>query len=616
MAKVITENFRVESSNEFVKSYRTNNEAVVRAFQEGLTSWNDDLPEQYIEEDYANTAPELVPDGQKLLDKQLQSITAIARQNINTILPQNTYYVMASSVSSDNDAENTQKTKREFQRRVLFGNKLDETNIRYMFRNNPWVTGTVYQAFDDMVDMEGTNFYVTVLDGDITSGSFKVFKCIRNGGGVPSVVRPSTSNLDIFFETTLEDGYIWKYMFEIPPSEYLVFATNATLPYFADNNVLDKAVERISDIIVENSDFAAFTDFLVGDRSEGSLKPAAAVLETAEIDSIPDQTYRLSLTSINPVRSQLNAYTNMYMRIVATGEIFDIIGSTIPTTPNIDASTNKTLVIFVKTATDMTQKINEEIEIVPKIEITRPDVKSLDVEQAIAYGVLDYTGTLKGVNFISKGKGYKNASAELVLPPPIIARAINNQLRVIMTPTGGHGANPILELFMSQVAITTNFFKDPLRDTPDTNFYTKIGLVKNPVFKSGVTPLTFDNRVKITINSDVEADFPVNAFVTQEIGSQEVQGTVHEVEWDEQEQVTNIWLHDTIGTYSAQFTSNLPCEVRPSFESSQRPSTFIINNVVTELYEPYSGQLLHFVNFEPIERTPDRREKIKLVFDF
>jgi hypothetical protein len=38
--------------------------------------------------------------------------------------------------------------------------------------------------------------------------------------------------------------------------------------------------------------------------------------------------------------------------------------------------------------------------------------------------------------------------------------------------------------------------------------------------------------------------------------------------------------------------------------------------VNTGKYVDYSGDLLHFVDFDAIAREPERREKIKFVFDF
>ena len=160
MAKVVTENFRVESTNEFVDSFADANG--------------------------------------------------------------NNYYIMASSVDEDSTIANTQKDIREFQRKVVFGNKIDSSNVRYMFNIKPWVTGTVYDIFDDTQDMSTKNFYVTVLDGTINETSYKVYKCLRNNNGAPSTDSPPTSELDSEYEITSGDGYVWKYLFDVSASTIFI----------------------------------------------------------------------------------------------------------------------------------------------------------------------------------------------------------------------------------------------------------------------------------------------------------------------------------------------------------------------------------------------------------
>ena len=157
MAKVVTENFRIETSNEFVKSF----------------------------EDMAS----------------------------------NDYYIMGSSYSKNNTISNSQKEIRDFERRVIFGNRITTDDVRYMFNIKPWSTGTVYDSFDDTQDMSTKNFYVTVLDGPINETSYKVFKCIRNNNGAASTQEPSTTQESVNFETTVSDGYIWKYLFSVPPAD-------------------------------------------------------------------------------------------------------------------------------------------------------------------------------------------------------------------------------------------------------------------------------------------------------------------------------------------------------------------------------------------------------------
>ena len=54
--------------------------------------------------------------------------------------------------------------------------------------------------------------------------------------------------------------------------------------------------------------------------------------------------------------------------------------------------------------------------------------------------------------------------------------------------------------------------------------------------------------------------------------------------------------------------------------STTTASTLTINNASTDVtygkYSPYTGQVLHFVDFDPIQRQATRKEKIKFIFDF
>ena len=126
-----------------------------------------------------------------LTDTTEQAITSIVRAEINEFLPENNYYVMGSSIDKTNDILNSQFEKREFLRRVIFAKKIDVSNIKYMFNRIPWAENTVYDAFDDIEDIETLNMFVTVPDGEQNEGPYKVFKCISNSNGAPSTAKPS-----------------------------------------------------------------------------------------------------------------------------------------------------------------------------------------------------------------------------------------------------------------------------------------------------------------------------------------------------------------------------------------------------------------------------------------
>jgi len=552
MAKVVTENFRVESTNEFVDSFADANG--------------------------------------------------------------NNYYIMASSVNEDSTIANTQKDIREFQRKVVFGNKIDSSNVRYMFNIKPWVTGTVYDIFDDTQDMSTKNFYVTVLDGTINETSYKVYKCLRNNNNSPSVDTPPTAELESGYEVTSGDGYVWKYLFDVPPAQYLLFGTSKFLPFIPNSAVTAAATQSISDILITDVDAGAFKPYLIGE--DGT--PTKATIASVSSDIIVDQ-YQLQLTCSRVPKNATNAYTNMYVR-TTSGHIFDIVESSIPA--NVDSTTNKTLNIFVKTPINLNNEAGLSggaCFIVPKVYITEPDDST--GTQAIAYGVLSNEGTLTSINFKTKGSGYTSASAQVKAPPALIFA--DTSVRTIVSPTGGHGSDPVHELFMSKVGTVTSFVTDTNTNIPDSNQFTKIGLVKNPTFRDGTYPADFDNRVGITVGEVLDASQVAVGSVVKQASSYdidgnpvgtEVVGIVHEVK--ALPEATGLFIVNNVGAYSKEFEAG----TFQIFAAEGNANTSYQGSISTisrrHKYNKYSGEVMHFVDFDPITRTATSKEKVKLIFDF
>ena len=553
MAKVVTENFRVESTNEFVDSFANANG--------------------------------------------------------------NNYYIMASSVSEDSTIANTQKDIREFQRKVVFGNKIDSSNVRYMFNIKPWVTGTVYDIFDDTQDMSTKNFYVTVLDGTINETSYKVYKCLRNNNNSPSVDTPPTAELESGYEVTSGDGYVWKYLFDVPPAQYLLFGTSKFLPFIPNSAVTAAATQSISDILITDVDAGAFKPYLIGE--DGT--PTKATIASVSSDIIVDQ-YQLQLTCSRVPKNATNAYTNMYVR-TTSGHIFDIVESSIPA--NVDSTTNKTLNIFVKTPINLNNEAGLSggaCFIVPKVYITEPDDST--GTQAIAYGVLSNEGTLTSINFKTKGSGYTFASAEIKAPPAV--QFSDTSVRTIVSPSGGHGSDPVHELFMSKVGTVTSFVTDTNTSIPDSNQYTKIGLVKNPTFRDDTYPADFDNRVLVSIDEALDASQVVVGSIVKQASSYdidgnpigtEVVGTVHEIITPLNNQ-TGLYIVDNVGAYSKEFEAGTFQIFAAEGNANTSYQGAISTVSIRHKYNKYSGEVMHFVDFDPITRTATSKEKVKLIFDF
>lgn len=583
MAKIVTENFRVETTNELYKSFFNRNDSVVANFQSELGSYS-------------------VDNSLGLTENNVSQISALIANDLESLVPDNNYYIFASSVEKAPEIQNTQRDKRDFQRRIVFGNKITENDIYHMFDRYPWSQNVIYDSFDDSVDITNLNMYVNVLDGDLNEAPYKVFKCIRNNNGAVSTVKPSTSNLNPNFETTLSDGYVWKYMFEVTPSDYITYSTTQSLPYTPNQTIIDAAVESVSDIRIDRTRVGLFSAYNLG----------STTVKSVTVEDATNNTYKIELDVQNEPQSSDGSYVNMYLRLSISGELFDIINSAIPLNPSIEISDNRILNVFVQSDQNLLNVIasGASTKVVPKIKVSKSSG-----DDCVAYGSLDSEGTLNDIFFKNKGTQYKYATAVISLPDAIQEYADENSLRVILSPRGGHGSDPISELRMSKLIVVTNFVSNELTNIPSVNSYTQVGLIKNPLFADGTFPKDLDNRMVIIASGDIRSSvIAADSFVYQDKIDETVSGKIHHIEYDASANQTTIYLVDYVGDFEGEFASG-PAYAKTN-QDDLTSDSFTINTVTKGNYVPYTGDLLHFVDFDAITRNPARKEKVKFVFDF
>ena len=112
---------------------------------------------------------------------------------------------------------------------LVFGKQIQPDDVVYLIRNIPWVTGTVYDCYDQNdANLYDRDFYVI-------TDKREVYKCIYNNAGGESTVRPDLTSTYGTFATA--DGYIWKYMFTINSTEDIKFSGDDYIPVTANSDV-------------------------------------------------------------------------------------------------------------------------------------------------------------------------------------------------------------------------------------------------------------------------------------------------------------------------------------------------------------------------------------------
>ena len=657
MAKIITENFKVETSNELFNSFKNINSTLSANFLSSLQAYN-------------------INNSLGLSTGNNSAIQDFVDEQLQILRPESYYYIMASSVDKNNNILNTQKEKRDFQRRVIFGNKVTDADVRYMFYKNNWVSGTTYDDFDDKEDVTLMNTTVTVPDDE---GNYLVFKCLENNSGGASTVTPSLSGIDPasyeFIATA--DNYVWKYMFAVSASEAAIYQTTDSLPLpypaYGDAQVISAASESVSQIIIEETPANQFSAYLFGEATSSTNSSDVIVFSTVQNANIKNLVVSITPKVGFSLYTNTNAYANMYLK-TPNGEVYDILASSFAEEDKLNITIDTTDSITPTTV----------CQVVPKINVSQ---STLTGTPCRAYGVINQYGTLIRVGFRTKGTEYKFATAEMAYPRSLTTPGTTT-LRCVVSPRGGHGSNPIAELAMSRLAIITNFSGESAT-IPDSNTYTKVGLVKNPMFNDGVYVDSFDNRTSITLAGNRTSVALPNYYIQQYIKTVAVNvlaigttyvitslGNTTQTQWnvaagtsgvvyavgstitasavtsgtgtvstfrlspvagtilDSGDEIVSAKIHESIYNSSANTTTVYLVDYYGNFENTfhkgtiyvksslaqTTATTLSINNASTDVvygkYTPYTGELLHYVDFDPITRQLERKEKIKFIFDF
>ena len=130
--------------------------------------------------------------------------------------------------------------------------QIDANDICAVVPRHDWIAGYTFDMYDEYSSnnpafsgataLENAEFYCLTDD-------YNVYKCLYNNNNSPSSVRPTgTSTVPI----TLDDGYIWKYMYTIPLSVRNKFLTNTTMPvvtalsnqFYSNGSIVSYTIEN------------------------------------------------------------------------------------------------------------------------------------------------------------------------------------------------------------------------------------------------------------------------------------------------------------------------------------------------------------------------------------
>jgi hypothetical protein len=123
---------------------------------------------------------------------------------------------------------------------IIFGKKITSANIRRVIKKIDWISGTQYELYRpdySIINPSPITGSMRLYDANyyVINSDYKVYICVDNGSsgikttGNASQVEPTFTDLE---PSKLSDGYVWKYLYTVSPSDIVKFDTTEyiTLP--------------------------------------------------------------------------------------------------------------------------------------------------------------------------------------------------------------------------------------------------------------------------------------------------------------------------------------------------------------------------------------------------
>ena len=163
----------------------------------------------------------------------------------------NSYYAFiglpnASSVQNDWDTtppspKDCFNDENDYWDTMIALKKITSTNIRRVAQKRVWKSGIIYDMYrhdysrTNIAPVSGaTNLYSSTYY--VLNSDYRVYVCLQNGSnpetptGKPSLDEPTFTDLEPRSAGNSGDGYVWKYLYTIKPSDIIKFESTDFIP--------------------------------------------------------------------------------------------------------------------------------------------------------------------------------------------------------------------------------------------------------------------------------------------------------------------------------------------------------------------------------------------------
>lgn len=482
-------------------------------------------------------------------------------------------------------ADSVQVTEFDGYRDIIAMKRIQASDISYVIPRYNWTTGTVYKQYEDTdtslyptsyVTTSNTTFYVLTEDNN-------VYKCIDNNRSSQSTVKPTGTSTSII---TTSDNYRWKFLYKISAADALKFLTTNYMP--------------VKTLTANNG------------SAQWSVQQTAANGSIHHIKITANGTGYLATS--NTFTSVSNATTmSLANNASGTDDIYN--GSTLYISSGLGAGQVRRIVNYVAASKTLTVNgaftttpSNTSTYVVGPNVIIKGDSGQSSALRATAYVSNCYGGQIRKISMISTGSGFSTANVSFGANS---SWGSGGTATPIISPPGGHGADPIDELAGHNIMISVQINGIEANTFPANNDFRVIGILRDPLLRGGpaANASVIDQCTRLTITGltgDLTADEIITGGTSGAKSRLVYFANTNAARTAGIAKVIRVTTNGIGGNY----------EVAESITGSSSGKSATISAVNRPAVREYTGDIIYIENRSPITRTTNQIESLRTVVRF
>lgn len=465
----------------------------------------------------------------------------------------------------------------QVKRNILGVKKINASDTCLLVRRIDWESGTIYDNYDDSVDLSNLDFYV------FNQNNFRIYKCLDNNNGNPSTVLPSFSEVG---PKTLSDGYIWQLMYEVPAADRTKFLNDDYVPvkFYGTSTRFDHN--------------GTVTEIILDSTGSGYISTPSVLILGDGVGATATATMQSGLVTKVELTNGGSGYSFAFVQIVGGGGSGASASAIIETTdlPNVvnqnvagNAVATSGQIDFIKIVDGGTGYLQETT-----------GVSIVGNGTGAAAEVTIVEGVITEVIITDRGSNY--TFADVV----ITGDGVGADLRTIISPQGGHGSNIPQELLATTLGVSLNI-EDFQSDFFLDNDFRQYGIIKN-INQFGTDTFFTENTGNgcFVVTVPDGSEYNLDDVITTDGGGKFIVAYVNNSKVYLLPSINNI-TENSVLTNVTTGVSNLP--ILPN-------TTLVTDNFVEPDITQNSGNIIFLNNIPPLQRQDDQTETIKMYINF